>query len=172
MVDFVHQKVIAEPPVFGQAILSQQVDQPEVAALGRWAVQALGFRQYICNPQFKYDPRDGELKFMELNPRPAMNILLPTASGVNLPCAAYQQFLGRPIVQLSIEPRGVSWVMDLTTPNGYKNLGVLLLAQRRRYFRHPTFAFFSTADPKPFFYALMTGVQEVRNKLTLRRMSG
>ncbi|MBM3301168.1 MAG: ATP-grasp domain-containing protein [Deltaproteobacteria bacterium] len=172
MIGFVHQNILQEPPVFGPLLVSQHVQQPEVAMLCQRAIRALGFHSYICDLEFKYDPVNRAWKFLELNPRPVMTTMLPTMSGVNVPFMAYRQLLGHAVPRYGVSRPGMSWVMELTTPNGYRNLGSLILASRKRHFRDVVYAFFSTDDPKPFFYALMVGVQEVRNKLALGRMSG
>jgi predicted ATP-grasp superfamily ATP-dependent carboligase len=172
MVRFVGRKIVQDPEVFGNAVVIQQADQPEIAELSRRAIQALDFKSYMAHTQFKHDPLDGQWKFLELNPRPPIGITLPTLSGVNLPFMAYRHLLDQPVPRPAVQRPGLSWIMDLSSPTGYRNLGCLLLTGRRQYFGDITCAFFSPDDVKPFFYAVIVGVCEARNRLALGRLSG
>lgn len=76
-------KVRSHPPKYGVGIVQKTI--PVDAALrdqGRKLLQSLDFRGF-STVEFKRDPRDGQLKLMEINPRPAMIQRLFRKAGIN-----------------------------------------------------------------------------------------
>jgi predicted ATP-grasp superfamily ATP-dependent carboligase len=51
----------------------------------------------IVGVQFKYDPRDDEFKFLEINGRFSVSISLAQRCGINMPELVYKEFTGSSI---------------------------------------------------------------------------
>jgi predicted ATP-grasp superfamily ATP-dependent carboligase len=80
----------------------------EVAEAGLAFLREVGFHG-VSGIEFKRDPRDQQLKFMEINARHGLRHTLAAAVGVNLTLIAYEDVLGRP----SVAPRqeeGPRWI--------------------------------------------------------------
>jgi D-aspartate ligase len=67
----------------------------------------------ISQVEFKRDPRDGQYKLMEINPRLWMWHTLAAACGVNLPYIAYLDLTGRPPQPRTSEGRRKHWAITL-----------------------------------------------------------
>ena len=67
---------------------------PEVAEKGLRLFQHVGLRG-LGNVEFKRDPRDGELKLIEINARYTNGNALVTRSGIDLALLSYGQLTGR-----------------------------------------------------------------------------
>jgi predicted ATP-grasp superfamily ATP-dependent carboligase len=93
---FTAQKLAQVPADFGDALIVRAARAPELAALGARALAHFGYHG-IADIEFKWDPRAGVFKLLDVNPRPWPWIHLPTACGVNLPYAAYLDALDRPV---------------------------------------------------------------------------
>ena len=104
---FTGRKLRQHPRGFGVARLCETRWDPEVADLtGRLLAEA--HYQGISDVEFKRDPRDGRLKFMEINPRSGFLTTLATAAGVNLSSIAYRDAIGRPLPEFR-QRDGVRW---------------------------------------------------------------
>ena len=153
---FFNSKVRQNPPGFGVMRVGVSVPRsPEVEELTCRLLAQANFRGY-CSVEYKRDPRDGQLKLIEVNARMPRSGWLAIASGVNFPWLIYQDLvLGQPAV------------VDHYTENLYliefwaDVLNFLLrdkrrLAQMRDYVRpyltrRKALAVWSGHDPKPFF---------------------
>jgi predicted ATP-grasp superfamily ATP-dependent carboligase len=150
---FVGRKLRQYPGDFGTVTIGESRWDEDVAELGARFIKASNYRG-IGNIEFKRDPRDGQLRLMELNLRAGSFISLPTASGVNLIHFAYRHLIGDPI-PATRQRDGVLWVDILRD-------FLEIRAQRRRsgspawlallaYRSHPhVHAVFSWKDPMPF----------------------
>jgi len=92
----------------------------------------------ISQVEFKRDPRDGQFKLMEINPRLWMWHTLAAACGVNLAHIAYLDLIGRPP-----EPR--------TSEGRRKHWAITLMRGERPVLARPPFVepILSLRDPKP-----------------------
>jgi len=92
----------------------------------------------ISQVEFKRDPRDGQYKLMEINPRLWMWHTLAAACGVNLPHIAYLDLTGRPPQPCTSEGRKKHWA-------------IVLMRGERPVFARPPFVepVLSLRDPKP-----------------------
>jgi predicted ATP-grasp superfamily ATP-dependent carboligase len=83
------------PPMFGSGSYMEACWSDEIAALSTDLVRKLGYRG-ICGTEYKFDPRDGAWKLIELNPRPTLWYSLARAAGVDVVWDAYCDLIGRP----------------------------------------------------------------------------
>jgi predicted ATP-grasp superfamily ATP-dependent carboligase len=93
---FTGQKLAQVPADFGDGLIVRAARAPELVALGAQALGHFGYHG-IADIEFKWDPRAGVFKLLDINPRTWPWIHLPTACGVNLPYAAYLDAIDRPV---------------------------------------------------------------------------
>jgi predicted ATP-grasp superfamily ATP-dependent carboligase len=103
------------PVEFGRSSsLVETIDLPEVEDCARRLLGAMGFSG-IVEVEFKRDPRDGELKLLDINPRAWRWMSLGPRVGVDFPYLLYRQCRGEPIQPLK-GVAGVRWVRMATDP--------------------------------------------------------
>jgi len=146
------QKLRQYPNHFGLGSYHVTDWSPEVAELGLRLVQGIGLRG-IVNPELKRDPRDGQLKLIEVNHRfTAIDELLRVA-GIDLALLTYARLAGRPTPDLDGYRSGVRlWfpLHDVRALLEYRRSGELSVRQWMRSLAHrqhlPLFAW---DDPAP-----------------------
>ena len=122
------------PVDFGRASsLVETIDLPEVESVARRLLSAMGLTGLV-EVEFKRDPRDGNLKLLDINPRPWRWISLGQRAGVDFPYLLYRLSRGEAIDSVN-GVAGVRWVRmatdliaaaremrrDATTLRGYLN---------------------------------------------------
>ncbi len=168
---FVGRKLRQYPPRFGSASFAESRMEPEVARLSWEFLDAVDYRG-ICGTEFKRDPRDGQLKMIEVNPRPTLWFHLALAAGVDVLHAAYADLAG---LAPEPEPRqvdGTRWCFlekDLLTwPHHLKTrdvpFGSLLSALSPR--NHGAVA--STSDMRPLFSSVFYYMRRIRERMRSR----
>ncbi len=93
---FVRTKLRQTPADFGTMTLGRAIASEEVRETSVRMAKALGFKG-ICGMEYKYDPRDGQYKFLEINPRGELWMNLANHCGVNLPYLKYRDLTGDPV---------------------------------------------------------------------------
>lgn len=93
---FVRTKLRQTPADFGTMTLGRAIASEEVRETSVRMAKALGFKG-ICGMEYKYDLRDGQYKFLEINPRGELWMNLANHCGVNLPYLKYRDLTGSPI---------------------------------------------------------------------------
>jgi D-aspartate ligase len=104
---FTGRKLRQHPVGFGSARVAESRWSDEVANVTLRLLARLRYRG-VSDVEFKRDPRDGRLKFMEINARHGLVTGLATSAGVGLTEIAYRDAAGEAIVP----PRqvdGVAW---------------------------------------------------------------
>jgi predicted ATP-grasp superfamily ATP-dependent carboligase len=96
---FVRTKLRQTPADFGTMTLGRAIASDEVRETSARMAKALGFRG-ICGMEYKYDPRDGQYKFLEINPRGELWMNLANHCGVNLPYLKYRDLTGNPVTAI------------------------------------------------------------------------
>ncbi len=153
---FTGRKLRQHPRGFGVSRLCESGWSAKIADLTLKVLAEAGY-QGVSDVEFKRDPRDGRLKFMEINARQGYWIALATAAGVNLSYIAYRDAIGRPCPECR-QRDGVRW-SDLLHdgPDSLRELRrgelslrdwlVPLLGVRAD-------AYLSLRDPRPGLYAI------------------
>jgi len=103
---FTKRKPRQFPAGFGTGTFHVTDWNPEVAALGLRFFQAIGLRGLAC-VEFKRDPRDGDLKLIEVNHRLTEPNELLTRAGLDLPWLVYSRLTGRPLPPLATYRTGL-----------------------------------------------------------------
>lgn len=109
---FTARKIRQSPPFFGTGRVCESVTNPVVAEQGVRLLRALDFNG-TAHVEFKYDPRDGQYKLLEINARFWKWHSLATACGQNMAVMAYRDALGRPVEPITTQKDHISWVMGL-----------------------------------------------------------
>lgn len=125
---FVGRKLRQYPHDFGSASLAESCSHPEVARLSADFLRDVGFVG-ICGTEYKVDPRDGQPKMIEVNPRLTLWMALTRAAGVDIPLAAYRDAVGGEVPETH-QRDGVRWAYlarDLQTSLRYLLRGRLTL---------------------------------------------
>ncbi|MCL5291402.1 MAG: ATP-grasp domain-containing protein [Actinobacteria bacterium] len=154
LASLVARRTRQHPMDFGHAsTYVQTVDIPELEVIGKRLLAAVGYSG-LSEVEFKYDPRDGKFKFLEVNPRTWGWHSIGTRAGVDFTFLLYRSLMGED-VQVEGFKIGVKWLRlatDLPTV-------VREIAKRRIGLRQyldswtgdVEFAVFSLEDPLPFF---------------------
>ena len=85
----VQHRIRAKPPNGGVSTLRETVTDPDLISLTDEFLSGLGW-QGVAMAEFRIDPRDGEPKLMEINPRLWGSLALSVAAGVDFPRLLYQ----------------------------------------------------------------------------------
>jgi predicted ATP-grasp superfamily ATP-dependent carboligase len=92
---FAYRRLREYPPSGGPSTLRESIDGTDVLESGRRLLEELDWRG-VAMVEFKRDPRDGEAKLMEVNPRFWGSLHLPLYAGVDFPWQVYRHAVGRP----------------------------------------------------------------------------
>lgn len=102
----VQQRVRSKPPEGGASTVRETVADPALIDLADDLLTGLGW-EGVAMVEFRIDPRDGQPKLLEINPRFWGSLSLSVAAGVNFPHRLYRLAVGEPIpVDLAYD-RGV-----------------------------------------------------------------
>jgi len=151
---FVARRRRQYPVEFGNAsTFVETVDQPEVEVAGRRFLEAIRF-DGVVEIEFKFDPRDGKYKILDVNPRIWCWHTLGKAAGIDFPYLLWRQVVGLPAPTLGV-PHNAAWVREITdvvailkSPSRSAELKRLLQAV---FQRRLTSASLNLLDPLPFF---------------------
>jgi predicted ATP-grasp superfamily ATP-dependent carboligase len=145
------------PSDFGRA--STFVETVALPALEEPSVRFLRAIDYygLVELEYKLDPRDGQLKLLDVNARTWGYHSLGPAAGVDFPYLLFQDLVGEPVPPVRARP-GVRWIRLVTdVPNALVDIraGRLRPGEYLRTLRNVgTEAVFSARDPLPGLYEL------------------
>ncbi|MGQ9730200.1 MAG: carboxylate--amine ligase [Candidatus Zipacnadales bacterium] len=153
---FTGQKTRQYPADFGTGCCITPVRNEVIAGLSRRLVKEIEFSG-IAEIEFKCDPRDGQFKLIEINPRPGTWITVAPVNGVNTPLVAYANLTGVPHPPCGAQSDERVWV------DGWLDFLYFVSSRRRdtgqpalswREWRNslgyrPEAAYLSWDDPKP-----------------------
>lgn len=87
--EFAYRRLREYPPDGGPSTLRESIEGDTIRRYGRTLLQELDWSG-IAMVEFKRDPRDGDPKLMEINPRFWGSLHLPLHAGVNFPWLLWQ----------------------------------------------------------------------------------
>lgn len=105
---FTARKLRQYPPGFGSASLVESEMNTEIKNASVTFLRKIGFKG-VCGTEFKYDPRDGRLKIIEINPRPTLWFHLSHAAGKRVVETACRDMIGLPVESSPPQKNGVLW---------------------------------------------------------------
>ncbi|MGA8022822.1 MAG: hypothetical protein WA361_05920 [Candidatus Acidiferrales bacterium] len=140
------------PYEFGRAsTFVETIDLPALESLSERFLQKINYYGLV-EVEFKLDPRDGQFKLLDVNPRTWGYHSLGVSAGVDFPYLLYADQVGIPLQPCRGKP-GVSWIRLLTDfPTGVMDVGSgrLSLKEYLGSLRNfDTEAVFSRKDPMP-----------------------
>ncbi len=151
---FVLQKRRQWPPVYGNGSYSVSCRQNDVVTLTLRLLKGLRY-QGVANVEFKLDPKDEQLKLIELNCRGGNRMGLAVDAGVDLPYIAYCDLVGESVAPVDTYESGVTWIdltADLAALPYYRRIqGLTLWAWARSAREARSHAYLAADDPLPFF---------------------
>jgi D-aspartate ligase len=140
------------PHEFGRAsTFVETIDLMAAESLSERFLQKINYYGLV-EVEFKLDPRDGQLKLLDVNPRTWGYHSLGRSAGVDFPYLLYADQIGKAVEECKGKP-GVSWIRMLTDfPTGIVDVcsGRLSLKEFIKSLRNfNTEAVFSWKDPMP-----------------------
>jgi len=153
---FMYQRIREWPLGFGNGCVIQQVHVPLLEQLTTSLIRTIGYYG-IVDAEFKYDPRDGQYKFIEINPRVWMQNSFPSRFGCNLPYLAYLDAVHKPLPEETFSPQihPIKWVYfleDLQSLRALAQKGSFHIQSLfSDYNLRNEYALFAWDDPVPFF---------------------
>lgn len=138
---------------FGRVVMSKPFN-PQVEQLTQKLLQYTNYRGFL-SIEFKMDPRDKQLKLIELNSRMVRNNWLSTYCGINYPWLIYMDLVQQKRIDIRNYRTNVYWIewhSDLfNSIFRFHREKIRIKDYLRPYFsRRRTFAVFSSEDPLPF----------------------
>ena len=161
---FASRKLEQFPEDFGSGTIFESIRQETLLPLVSRVLEAFEFSG-LCNIEFKWDARDHQFKFIELNPRTSNCSLHPTQCGINIPWLAYSDAAGAPSVERQFDYElGKLWVVPEIRLLRLGRLAMPGSAPRRSpWARSYIQAVASIKDPLPeLFFLLRGGLRAVR----------
>jgi predicted ATP-grasp superfamily ATP-dependent carboligase len=168
-----HQRLREYPVTGGASTLRVSIRRQDILELGTALLKALNWFG-VAMVEFKLDPRDGQPKLMELNPRFWGSLALAEPAGVNFPyllfrMACGEKLSGRPVYRTGIRCR---WLLHgdllhfIHSPKRHRLLGDFFK------FRQPglTYDILSLRDPFPVLGRLLMPLTLLYDKDMKARM--
>jgi len=101
------------PIEFGNAsTFVETTNQPVVEEAGRRFLESIGLNG-MAEVEFKFDPRDGMYKILDVNLRPWGWHALGKAAGVDFPYLLWQQAVGLPVAPIAALKKA-AWIREIT----------------------------------------------------------
>lgn len=122
---FTARKLRQYPAGFGSASLVSSDPCSETLEISREFLSRIGYRG-ICGAEFKRDPRDGQLKVIEINPRPTLWFQIAHDAGCRIVDAACRDLAGSEALPDSAQSKDVVWrylLKDMASARFYRNHG-------------------------------------------------
>lgn len=92
----VYGKTRMYPPDGGSSVLNYAADRPDILDFAHRMLVALRWTGF-CDFDFVEDPRDGQVKLMEINPRFPESFHMGTSVGIDFPMMIYRLARGEPV---------------------------------------------------------------------------
>lgn len=170
---FFYRKLRQNPPRFGVMRVGISMERNRtVEKLSKMLLEYVNYRGYF-NTEFKRDPRDDQLKLIEVNVRMPRGLVLPTASGVNYPWLIYLDLVRNQQVDVSDYKVGFYWIELYADVKHsllhYDQEDISLRDYFRPYLsRDKAFAVMDSRDMKPFLklsaYKIRRGIGKALNR--------
>lgn len=160
---FASRKLEQFPEDYGSGTIFESIRNGNLLPLVSNILKAFGFAG-LCHIEFKWDARDRQFKFIELNPRTSNCSIHPTECGINFPWLAYLDATGAPLGERQFDyERGKVWVAPEVRMFQMGRFFMPRAAPRRiPWARSYIQGVASTKDPLPeLFFLLRGGVRDI-----------
>lgn len=151
---FIYRRIREWPHEFGNGCYIEQVNVPELEPIINRLIKKIGYYG-IVDAEFKKDPRDGKFKLIEINPRCWMQVCFPAICGINYPCIAYLDAIGKKFEKPIINNKNIKYLFMIQDfLSSYKSIKKGELSIRdwiNSYKGKKVYAIFCWNDPVPLF---------------------
>lgn len=167
-------RTIRQYPIeFGTKCIAESVKLPDLAELCIRFLKNIGFHG-ICGLEFKRDSTDGQLKMIEVNPRPVRWYSLTDASSVPVVYTAYRDLTGEAVEPNIMEQTdGIKWIhvwKDFVSSMRYIKRGNLSLRKWMSSLRgKKEYAVYKGDDKGPLLGASLYFASQLRKFYLSRR---
>lgn len=149
----IKQKLRAYPAHFGGSTYAVSRENAEVLELTRSIGQKLNYVGH-AGVEFRWDERDKEFKYLEINPRLPANVGFDEACGLSTVWNSYQVSLGNTASDSSATQENGIYFLDLkfdlrSLRTDKTPAHKILLGYLRLFFRRTNGMYFAWDDPKP-----------------------
>jgi predicted ATP-grasp superfamily ATP-dependent carboligase len=148
------RKMRQDPPRYGQGRIAKSEKVAGVDEQSRKLLNGFGYRGF-SEIEWKYDPRDGIYKLIDINPRFIFYIGLCVACGINFPYIQYSDLVLNKKVRMDSFRENVYWIHE------YKDVLHTVLNHRmetlsfwdyvRPYLGKKSLAILDLKDMRPFY---------------------
>lgn len=146
---FGYHKTRQNPPDFGCGSLVTAANEQDKIEMADTILRHVGYHG-IVEPEFKYDPRDGRWKILEINARTSTQNRLSASAGLDMEYMAYLEAIGQPLSVPSVDRTGLLWtdtLGDFSSAFSDPEMTVTKWLSSRR--GPKVHAFFAWDDPLP-----------------------
>ena len=156
---FIHRRLRQYPLTGGPSTLRESIADPLVRELGEKLLRALNWFG-VAMVEFRYDPRDGLPKLMEINPRFWGSLPLAVYAGVDFPYLIFCLATGKPFPEVKAYALGkrCRWILPGDLLHFFKNPRRFHLDPGffRFFDKNTAYDFFSWSDPLPVVGRVLT----------------
>lgn len=156
--DFVYEKTLQYPPIFGVGQFVRVVKQPDVIAAGRRLLGYMGYAGAPAAVEFKLDRRTDVLKLIDINTRTPMQTALLRPAGCDILEMLWRDKFGLAPLPPGRIRYGRTWVYlknGILRHRGHPEHRPGAVAYLSQLASRPVFALLSLDDPKPFTVDMM-----------------
>ena len=147
------RKVRNDPPETGSPRVQVTKNIPELIPAARKILDALEYEGY-GNVEFKFDPKSGEYKFMEINPRINRCIQQAIKGGIDYPFIIYDHMVNNKLpakAECEENIYWIDWAKDFVRSIQFRRKEKYSLKQLiQPYLNKHAFGVFDFKDPMPF----------------------
>lgn len=122
---------IRSSSLYGSTTLSSSMWNQQLVERAVRLAESVGYVGFV-GVQFKYDPRDDEYKFLEINGRFSVSVSLAQRCGINMPEMVYREFSGESFLRLPALRQNYPSGILLWWP-----LSDVVLLSQIRFYREP-----------------------------------
>ncbi len=149
------RKMRQDPPRYGQGRIARSEKIPGLDEQSYKLLSEVGYYGF-SEIEWKYDPREGIYKLIEINPRFIFYIGLCIACGVNFPYIQYADLVRNEKIKVDSFRENVYWIHEykdfLHTALHHRMENLSLWDYLRPYLGRKSFAIFDSRDPGPFYH--------------------
>jgi predicted ATP-grasp superfamily ATP-dependent carboligase len=149
------RKIRQDPPRYGQGRIARSERIPGLDEQSYRLLREVGYYGF-SEIEWKYDPREGIYKLIEINPRFIFYIGLCIACGINFPYIQYADLVRHQKIRVDSFRENVYWIHEykdvLHTALHHRMENLSLWDYLRPYLGRKSFAIFDPRDPGPFYH--------------------
>jgi predicted ATP-grasp superfamily ATP-dependent carboligase len=149
------RKIRQDPPRYGQGRIARSERISDLDEQSYRLLREVGYYGF-SEIEWKYDPREGIYKLIEINPRFIFYIGLCIACGINFPYIQYADLVRHQKIRVDSFRENVYWIHEykdvLHTALHHRMENLSLWDYVRPYLGRKSFAIFDPRDPGPFYH--------------------